>query len=227
MGMTEYKPLQNLAYEHLREMIYRRELQFGVIYSETRLAAQLNISRTPVRDALNNLNRERYIDILPNRGFQLHTPDGNDIREAFHVRQMIECYCCESLARNYQSSEAQRTIDTMQQCLDHQAALLDTMHDVDLRRFWLEDEGFHFAPLHYMDISAFNLQYSTFLHIFMPQTLNSRYWLGRSQSTIVEHGNIIQSLRTGDVQKVRDAIRTHLRTSVRVLALSNYKKEER
>ena len=87
--MSEYRTLNNIAYDHLRGMIYNSELEFHRIYSETKLAAQLNISRTPIRDALNRLAQERYIDILPNRGFMLHTPTQADIIEAYHVRMMI------------------------------------------------------------------------------------------------------------------------------------------
>ena len=97
--MTRRRSLQTAAYDHLKRMIYSAELQFGVIYSETKLAGQLAISRTPIRDALNRLAHERYIDILPNRGFQLHLPNATDLREAYHVRLMIEGYCTELLAR--------------------------------------------------------------------------------------------------------------------------------
>ena len=76
--MSEYKTLNTVAYEHLRGMIIASELEFNRIYSETKLAARLNISRTPIRDALNRLAQERYIDILPNRGFMLHTPTQAD-----------------------------------------------------------------------------------------------------------------------------------------------------
>lgn len=218
--MLEYKPLQIMAYENLREMIYSRKLKFGVIYSETQLAAEMSISRTPMRDALKQLGRERYIDILPNRGFQLHTPDESDIREAYHVRMMTESYCGERLARDHQATCAQQAIDKMQNSLNRQSSLLDSDHTLDLRQFWLEDHEFHFAPLEYMDISAFNLQYDTFLHIFMPQHLRDHYVLGRSQSTIVEHQNIIDSLRSGDVAKTLDSIQRHLYTSLQ-LALSS------
>ena len=91
--MSEYKALNNIAYDHLRDMIYNCELEFGKVYSETKLAAQISVSRTPVRDALNKLAHERYIDILPNKGFMLHTPSRADINEAYHVRRMIEDYC--------------------------------------------------------------------------------------------------------------------------------------
>ena len=94
---------------------------------------------------------------------------------------MIECYCGEKLAQDSHTTDAQKTFDRMQECLDHQAALLDRGHTVDLRQFWVEDQEFHFAPLHYIKLSAFNLQYDTFLHIFMPQHLKSHFIQGRSQ----------------------------------------------
>ncbi|NLO85818.1 MAG: GntR family transcriptional regulator [Clostridiales bacterium] len=219
--MCDYKHLHKLAYERLREMIYSRELKFGVMYSETRLASQMSMSRTPIRDALTQLNRERYIDIIPNRGFQLHLPDENDIWEAYHVRMMIECYCGQKLASDYQTQSAQNTFDKMQECLYHQSALLGRSHDIDLNRFWREDQEFHFAALSYINVSAFNLQYDTFLHIFMPQNLRSHFVLGRSQSTIAEHQNIIQCMRSGDIEKTTEAIQQHLNTSVRLSLSSN------
>ena len=59
--MSEYRTLKDVAYDHLRGMIYRSDLEFGRVYSETRLAAQLSISRTPMRDALNRLSQEQVL----------------------------------------------------------------------------------------------------------------------------------------------------------------------
>ena len=219
--MSDYRLLQNVAYDRIREMIYSRELEFGMIYSETRLAQALSVSRTPVRDALNRLGRERYIDFLPNKGFQLHKPDQNDLREAYHVRMMIECYCGENLARNCASEAGQEAIARMQECIDHQVALLDCESSMDLRKFWLNDQEFHFAPLNFMNISAFNMQYDSFLHIFMPQHLKNDYVVGRKHSTVAEHRAIVQGLREGDLQKTRSAIEKHLDSTLR-LCLINF-----
>lgn len=219
--MTDYKPLQNVAYDYIREKIYSRELEFGMIYSETRLAQELSVSRTPIRDALNRLSRERYIDILPNKGFQLHIPKKDDIREAYHVRMMIERYCGENLAKDCASEAAQAAIARMQECLDHQIALLDCESSVDLQQFWKEDHEFHFTPLNYMNISAFNMQYDSFLHIFMPQHLKRDYVLGRNHSTIAEHRAILKGLRSGDPQKARSAIEKHLNSTLQ-LSLINF-----
>lgn len=67
--MTEFRLLQAKAYEYLKESILRKELEFGVTYSETKLARELNISRTPMRDALHRLAQEGYIDIVPSKDF--------------------------------------------------------------------------------------------------------------------------------------------------------------
>ena len=69
--MLKTAPLQIRAYEHLREMIEENQLEDGVIYSETRLAKEIGVSRTPMRDALQKLEQEGLIEILPSRGFHL------------------------------------------------------------------------------------------------------------------------------------------------------------
>ena len=65
-------PLQEKAYLALQEMIENNELELGTVYSETKLSQMLNISRTPLRSALNRMVQDGYIDVLPSRGFVLH-----------------------------------------------------------------------------------------------------------------------------------------------------------
>lgn len=212
----DYQTLDRVAYDYLKEKILSREFSFDTIYSETRLANELSISRTPIRDALNRLARERYIDILPSRGFQLHKPNSADIHEAYHVRLMIEGYCGWILAKDLQKKRAQDAVVKMEQALERQKGLIDSTEKSDLRQFWIEDQVFHHAPLDYMNISAFNTQYDTFLHIFMPQHLKDDFVLGRKQSTIMEHAAIVQALKSGDSLETEKAIRRHMDTSLRL-----------
>ena len=75
--MLKASPLQIKAYQHLRKMIDEELLVDDTIYSETKMAEQLGISRTPMRDALQRLEQEGFIEILPSRGFRLQkiTPE--------------------------------------------------------------------------------------------------------------------------------------------------------
>ena len=223
--MSEYRTLNNIAYDHLRGMIYKSELEFHRIYSETKLAAQLNISRTPIRDALNRLAQERYIDILPNRGFMLHTPTQADIIEAYHVRMMIEGYCAEIVARHYPDATARATIDRMEDALSQQQRLMEDDSAYSLSQFWLDDLSFHKALLEYMNISSMNAQYDRFMHIFMPQHLVEDETTGgmhpraldRHRTTLVEHAEITEALKSHDLERVRQSIRKHLDSSLKAL----------
>lgn len=70
--MAGYTLLQEEAYTHIKEQILSGALREELIYSETKIAAMIGISRTPVKDALVRLSQERLVDILPSRGFRLH-----------------------------------------------------------------------------------------------------------------------------------------------------------
>ena len=227
--MSEYRSLNTLAYEHIKDMIYTGELVLNHIYSETKLAAQLSISRTPVRDALNRMAQERYIDILPNRGFMLHQPNAADIIEAYHVRMMIEGYCSDVVARHYpRDPKARATISRMEDALERQQALLDDPVHYSLSEFWLDDLDFHKAVLEYMNISSLNLQYDSFMHIFMPHHLIgnadvhgvNEVAIRRHRSTLIEHQEIIDALKSRDLDRVRAAIRAHLDSGLRANSIS-------
>ena len=68
--MPNYEPLQERAFTYLKKLIASGGLTPGVIYSETRIASEIGISRTPVKDALVRLSQDKYIDIIPSKGFR-------------------------------------------------------------------------------------------------------------------------------------------------------------
>ena len=84
--MDYQKPLQVRAYESLKDMILEGHLENGQIYSETKISQELGISRTPLRDAIQRLAQERYIDVIPSKGFRLHEMTEKDLLETFQIR---------------------------------------------------------------------------------------------------------------------------------------------
>jgi DNA-binding GntR family transcriptional regulator len=78
-------PLNEKAYEHIKQLITTHQLSYDEIYSETKLAKELGISRTPFRDAIHRLAQEGYIDIIPSRGFRLHKLTKEDVENTFQV----------------------------------------------------------------------------------------------------------------------------------------------
>ena len=70
------KSLTTTAYEQLEELIVTAELEPGAILSEATLVEQLGIGRTPIREALQKLEREGLIRIMPRKGIEVtdHNP---------------------------------------------------------------------------------------------------------------------------------------------------------
>ena len=90
--------MQEKAYTHIKEQILSGALREEQIYSETKIAAMIGISRTPVKDALVRLSQERLVDILPSRGFRLHRMSEADIWDTYQVRTAVEGFCVVHLA---------------------------------------------------------------------------------------------------------------------------------
>ena len=87
--MKEIQSLQGQAYDYLIEMIKDGGLEAGKIYSLNQMAKKAGVSRTPFRDAVLRLEQERYLDILPSKGFTLHSMTKEDIHETYQIRNAI------------------------------------------------------------------------------------------------------------------------------------------
>lgn len=111
--MANYTPLQEKAYTFLKDKIMRGELEHGRFYSETKMAAEIGISRTPFKDALVRLSQDRYIDIVPSRGFCLHALSLQDINNTYQSRTAVEGFCALSLHTKRREKEASAVIEAL------------------------------------------------------------------------------------------------------------------
>ena len=78
------------AYDAIRQMIMLGAVGGGDRITELDLAAELRISRTPVREALRQLVEDRWLEYLPNRGVKVRQWDKKDVRDNFQVRTILE-----------------------------------------------------------------------------------------------------------------------------------------
>ena len=121
--MAAYISLQDQAYAYLKEAVLSGTFEEGKFYSETRIASQLGISRTPMRDALQKLMHEGYIDITPSKGFTLHKITLEDVHSTFQIRCAIEGYSAMELAGSLNKPGGRRCLKKLQSLLDAQKQL--------------------------------------------------------------------------------------------------------
>lgn len=91
------KSLSDQAYQQIKQMIFDFALMPGDRCSESDLAQRLAVSRTPLRQALQRLEREGFLQVLPKTGWQVAPLDFDTFDELYDLRVLIECHAAQQL----------------------------------------------------------------------------------------------------------------------------------
>lgn len=217
--MKVLKPLQMQAYEYMKEKILNNEFTPGEIYSETKIAAEIGISRTPFRDAVQRLVQEGYIDIIPSKGFMLHEMEVRDIVETFQVRTAIEGYCAMLAAREAKSDRAGELFEELDRLM---GKLNKFAEENNINRFVEYDNQFHLKLVAYAGNSAFDEMFGMYIHRIRNMASSSLMHPGRVAETQKEHNDIIRSMKSGDIEAVNNAISAHMERPKEIM-LGTYK----
>jgi DNA-binding GntR family transcriptional regulator len=103
--------LTEQAYRAIEEAIVTLEVAPGEVVSEAQLAARLGFGRTPVREALQRLARERLVRILPRRGIVVAAVDVGEQLRLLEVRREIERLVARAAARRADATQRARFRD--------------------------------------------------------------------------------------------------------------------
>ncbi len=116
------KPLHATVIERLRDMIVEGELATGERLHDANLAATLNVSRTPIREAIKLLATEGLVDLLPGRGARVSDLSIDDIMELFETIAGVERYACELAAERMSERDLDGLRRTHERMARHHAA---------------------------------------------------------------------------------------------------------
>ena len=84
------RSLREQVYDHLRRLLNRGELRPGAFLDLEALETRLGVSRTPLRDALLQLESEGFVEILPRRGVRVRALTREDIRHLYEIIGALE-----------------------------------------------------------------------------------------------------------------------------------------
>ena len=212
--MIEMKPLQAKAYEYIKTLILNGELKVDEIYSETKIAKELGISRTPLRDAIQHLVEEGYIDIIPSKGFKLHKMTKQDVLDTFQIRSAIEGYCTFYIAQNYKSEECQKLFSYLEFLLFKQEQILNTSKSIDA--FTKFDNEFHIEIVHYLKNKSFDKLFDMQLYRIKELATSSLAHIGRMENTLTEHKNIFNAMTNGDIENIYKITMEHMQNPLHI-----------
>ena len=205
------KPLNEQAYDHLQKLITDGQLSYHEIYSETKLAKELGISRTPFRDAIHRLAQEGYIDIIPSKGFRLHQITERDVIETFQIRTALETYCTMQIARDVKeknNANLRPFFKELDWLMENMKEVMENDQGID--EFCEYDFRFHRKIIDYLENEQFSSVFASFLYRMKRLAKLSLQHEGRMSQTVEEHQAILDAMKNGDTEHIYEITMVHM-----------------
>jgi len=175
----------------------------GQRLDEVTLAARYAVSRTPIREALRQLEAMELVEIQPHRGAFVKVITFPEMMQMFEVMAELEGMCARLAARRSTSTQLQRLEEAHQAC----AATLATG---DADEYYYANETFH-KMLYAASGNTFLAKMATSLQTRLKPFRRLQLRVpGRMQSSSAEHGSIVAALRGADATSAEKLAEAHV-----------------
>lgn len=99
---TRHPSLKDIAYDEIKNMLFSGKLVQGDKIIIDEMARTIELSITPIREALNKLEQEGLVESRPRSSYHVITLKESDIEEVYNLRLLFETYALENAAENFQ-----------------------------------------------------------------------------------------------------------------------------
>lgn len=197
--------LKDQAYDLIKDGILFHKLTPGEVYSQDAFCSEFGISRTPVREALLQLQHEGYVSFLRGKGIEVLPVTDKRAADIIEARYYIEPPAC-FLAAKRRTEEHLKKIDDVMQTMH------DNVEKCDARIMYRLDRRFHGLILaaannEWLDESLNRLR-DEFLRV---ETFSAFDHLDQALDVLDEHQKVVDALRAGDPEAAAEAMKEHLR----------------
>ena len=206
--------IRDQTYDIIKNMIILREIEPGKKINEEHIAKEIQVSRTPIREALCRLENEGIVKIIPRRGAFVSDLTETNVREILLIREVLEGLVVRLAVENMD----EETLEKLGKAIKKVSALPED--DRDLINYTRSEVDFHAILLsvsnnqmlkNMMEMVNAHLQIIRLRTVVIPE---------RAQRTVKEHQQILEAIENRDATSAEELMREHIR-SVREVALSN------
>lgn len=193
--------LREQAYHQLRDLIVRLEFAPGDVLREEDLQKQLEIGRTPIREALQRLAREHFVTVIPRRGMFVSGIEVSELSLLFETRTVLEPYAAR-LAASRGSESLWEAMDEALASVAANAAAEDLMAiDRTCHELMWQAAGNRFLT---DTLDMLYAQSDRLWHLYLAEVADM-------SEAVEEHGTILTALRAGDSDQASELIGEHIR----------------
>ena len=186
--------------DRLRQRIFAHELAPGDWIDELKIAGDLGISRTPLREALKVLASEGLITLKLRRGADVTEASPKDLADVYHLLSLLEADAARAVAR-HATGAALAQLSALHEELE--AAVRDS------ERFFALNEAFHMRLLELAD-NRWRLQVVQDLRKVMKlHRQHSLHKQGRLTQSLAEHRDLMAALMARDGERAAACMRRH------------------
>ncbi len=204
------KSLKEKTYDILKELILTGRLEQGKLHNEMKLAKELGVSRTPVREALFELRKEGMVDFVPNKGILIREITVKQVKEIFEIRQIIETYVTQAIAHRLTPADLKK-LDAIIKKQEKLALRNDNEAFIEM------DRKFHLLLASSMDNRRLALILENLrdqIHCMGVYAIKKAERIGQ---TLTEHIEILEALREGKAKKAQKAMAQHLKNTEKTI----------
>ena len=199
--------LTSKVYDHIRNGILDGSYKDGDYLVETRLAEKLQVSRTPVREALRRLENEGLVQIIPGWGACLASPTRQEIIDTYEVREELEIMAIRKAAKHITPLQLCR----LQEQID---AEHETFVNRNLESYLTVNDNFHIIIAESSGNNTLvgyikNILSRTFVQMIFFES----FFDFDTNPSLEEHIIILEALKNHDEAESVRLIREHLRLS--------------
>jgi DNA-binding GntR family transcriptional regulator len=195
--------LGSRAYQEVRRIILEGQISPGEKLNEGELAKALGISRTPIREAVNRLEKEGLVEIFPQRGAFVIQFTEKDVYELFLIRENLEGLAARLATEKITPS----SLAKLEACVD---GFNEPFQEKDIQRYSREDLKFHQIIVLLSEGRRLVKLVSLLLDHIRMFRLTTRGVPDRMKASLVEHRRIIEAMRRKNPEEAEKSMRQHL-----------------
>lgn len=202
--MKKIKSLSEQVYDYIIRQIQLGELSEGSKLAEAELTEQLNISRTPIREALIQLSADGVLENVQRKGFFVKTRTWKEIVESYNILARLDAYAAE-LAINILTEQDLNKMETLANHIDF------AISQKDYNLYTDEQEAFHDV---YLEICG-NSHLIDMIHRLQKQYIrpvnskDTESLFNLLSDINKDHYKILELFRAKDLQKLQNCIIAH------------------
>ena len=208
--------MEQTVYEKLKYAILHRELAPGTQLIESTISEKLNVSRTPIRNAIKRLSLEGLINIITNRGAFVIQPSIDEIVQAYEARIELECVAVKMSVSKINSDD----ITKLKLIIEEE---ISAYKNKDMIQFISANEAFHMTLVKKSEnkfLIEFMQKLVNQINVYL-QLFDTFYSVKFNESeSIKEHLQIIDLLEKKNSLELDKALREHISHSFRDLEIN-------